>query len=68
MPKQIIITHIMSRVDSRKKIEYLTLPERVNIRADEILFISTSIPIATNIKDTMFGIYIYKYISYLLSK
>ena len=58
IPRQMIIRHVKSHAENRKKKEQFTLPEILNSRADEIITEKATKPINTHILNTPIAVYI----------
>ena len=58
LPTNVIAFHVKGHQDKRKKWENLTIPERLNIQADELIGNNTTIPINTHIINTSLALYI----------
>ena len=57
-PKEIIAFHVKSHQDLRKKQEHLTLPERLNIKADKLIENKARAPLNKHILQTSLAIYV----------
>ena len=58
LPKYVIALHVKEHQDKRKKWERLTIPERLNIQADELIGNNAKVQVNNNIINTSIVIYI----------
>ena len=58
LPKNVITFHVKGHQDKRKKWELLTIPERLNTQANELIGNNTKAPINNHIINTSMAIYI----------
>ena len=57
LPKNVIAFHVKGHQDKRKKWELFTIPERLNIQADELIGNNAKVPINNHIINTSMEIY-----------
>ena len=58
IPRTMIITHVKSHAEKRKKTEQFTLPEMLYLRVDSIISEQSKTPINTHIFNTPIAVYV----------
>ena len=56
LPANVVAFHVKGHQDKRKKWEDLTIPERLNIQADELIGNNATVPLNTHIMNTSLAI------------